>query len=67
MILEMPFIDLRLAQDSGGDSKLGMSYTCSGCISNGNFHCGRRGMLKNRVLIEMNEHPKTKSRTSFNL
>ena len=67
MILEMPFIDLRLGQHSGGDSKLGMSYTCSRYISKGNFCCGQRGMLKNRVPIEMNEHPKTKFQTSFNL
>ena len=59
--------DVRLSQGYGDDSKLELAYACRGSISNGNFHCLQRCMLKNRVLTEMNECHKMKLQTSFSL
>lgn len=65
--LERPFIDLRLSQGHEDDSKLRLAQTCRGFISNRNFHCNQRCILKNRALTKMNECHKTKSQIFFHL
>lgn len=46
---------LKAIEGLWSNSKLGVAYR--GCISNANFHCRQRPMLKHRVLMrtEMNE------------